>query len=160
MDIFFHFLHVVSVTVWVGGQLFLGLVLGPTVRRFLGPRERMPLSMAIALRFKRVGHGALGVLVLTGLWRVRYLFQTGLASFVDTAYGRVFLLKMALFVAMIVLGVVHDKVHGPALVALAERPDSPEYRAAARRMMAWARVNVLVALAVVFCGVVLRHLSF
>lgn len=160
MDVFFHFLHVVSVTVWVGGQLFLGLVLGPTIRQFLGPRERMPLSMAIALRFKRVGHVALGVLVLTGLWRVRYLFQTGLASFVDTTYGRVFLLKMVLFVAMVALGVVHDKVHGPSLAALAERPDSPEYRAAARRMMGWARFNVLVALAVVFCGVLLRHLSF
>jgi len=160
MDIFLHFLHVVSVTVWVGGQLFLGLVLGPTVRQFLGPRERMPLSMAIALRFKRVGHAALGVLVLTGLWRVRYLFQTGLGSFADTTYGRVFLLKMVLFVAMVALGVLHDKVHGPALANLADRPDSPEYRAAARRMMAWARFNVLVALSVVFCGVVLRHLSF
>ena len=159
MDIVLHFLHVTAAAVWVGGQLFLGLVLGPVLRRTLGPRERLPLSLAVALRFKRVSHGALGVLLLTGLWRVRHLFQASWDPWLSTPYGRVFILKMVLFALMLVLGLLHDRRWGPAVTALADQPDSPAFRDASRRMILWARLNILVTLSVLFCGVVLRHIS-
>jgi hypothetical protein len=58
------FLHVLSASVWVGGQIVLvGLL--PTVRG-LGPDA--PAKVARA--FNRVAWPAFGIAVLTGLWNV------------------------------------------------------------------------------------------
>lgn len=64
MDAFRLFLHVLSASIWVGGQLVLaGLV--PTVRRF---GEDAPRQVARA--FNRIAWPAYGVAVLTGLWNL------------------------------------------------------------------------------------------
>lgn len=160
MDIVIHFLHLTAAMTWVGGQLFLGLILGPTLRRALPPKERMPLSLAIALRFKRVSHGALGVLLLTGLWQVRYVFLSSVGSFAGTDYGRLFFLKMGALVVSLVLGVLHDKRWGPAMAQWSHSPVSPEFRTASRRMIFWARLNIVVTLAIVAFAAALRHTSF
>jgi putative copper resistance protein D len=160
MDIFIHFLHLTAAMIWVGGQLFLALVLAPTLRAQLSPPERMPLSLAIAKRFKRFSHGALGVLLLTGLWQVRYVFFSSVGSFSDTEYGRIFLLKMGLLFLALVLSVLHDKKWGPALMQKIGSPNSPEFKAATQRMIFWARVNIIVTLAIVACAAALRHTTF
>lgn len=64
MTAFRLFLHVLSASVWVGGQIVLvGLL--PTVRT-LGPDA--PAKVARA--FNRVAWPAFGIAVLTGLWNV------------------------------------------------------------------------------------------
>jgi putative copper export protein len=58
------FLHVLSATVWVGGQLTLaGLV--PSLRA-LGPDA----PRTVARRFNRIAWPAFGVLFVTGLWNL------------------------------------------------------------------------------------------
>jgi uncharacterized membrane protein len=47
-------LHVLGAIVWIGGMLFIALVLVPVVRR-LEPLERARLVQAIGLRFRTVG---------------------------------------------------------------------------------------------------------
>lgn len=160
MDILIHFLHLTSAMLWVGGQLFLALVLSPALRAKIPPAERMPLSLAIAKRFKRFSHGALGVLLLTGLWQVRYVFFSSAGSFSQTEYGRIFILKMGLLFSALVLSFLHDKKWGPALTAKSGSPNSPEFKAASQRMIFWARVNVIVTLAIVACAAALRHTTF
>lgn len=160
MAILMHFLHITAAMIWVGGQLFLALVLAPALRKKLLPQERMPLSLAIAQRFKRVSHGALGVLLLTGVWQVRYMFYSSVGSFSNTAYGRTFILKMGLLFLALVLSVLHDKKWGPALMQKSGSPDSPEFKAAAHRMIFWARVNIIVTLTIVACAAALRHTTF
>lgn len=160
MDILIHFFHLTAAMIWVGGQLFLALVLGPTLRKNIPTKERMPLSMAVARQFKKVSHGALGVLVLTGLWQVRYVFLASVGSFAGTDYGRIFVLKMGLLVLNLVLGILHDKRWGPAMAKAGETPDSPDFQTAARRMIFWARFNIVVTLGIVACAAALRHTTF
>ena len=58
------FLHVISASVWVGGQIVLvGLV--PTVRG-LGPEAPRRIGTA----FNRIAWPALGVAVITGMWNI------------------------------------------------------------------------------------------
>jgi putative copper export protein len=58
------FLHVLSATVWVGGQLTLAALV-PALR---GASPDAPRAAARA--FNRVAWWAYGVLILTGLWNV------------------------------------------------------------------------------------------
>lgn len=64
MNAFRLFVHVLSASVWVGGQIVLvGLV--PTVRE-LGPDA----PRRVARAFNRIAWPAYGVAVVTGLWNV------------------------------------------------------------------------------------------
>jgi uncharacterized membrane protein len=160
MDIFIHFLHIAAAMFWVGGHLFLAFILGPVARRQLPPPQRLPLTLAVAQRFKRFSHGALGVLLLSGLYHIRYVFLSSAGSFLGTSYGRLFTIKMGFLVLSLILSVLHDRKWGPALTKLSHAPDSPEFKTAARRMLFWARFNVVVTLALVACAAALRHISF
>ena len=160
MDIFIHFLHIASAMFWVGGQLFLALVLGPVARRQLAAPQRMPLTIAVAQRYKRLSHGALALLLFTGLYHVRYVFISSAESFLSTSYGRLLSIKMGLLALSLVLGVLHDRKWGPTLARLSDRPESPEFKSAATQMIFWARIHIAVTLTVVACAAGLRHISF
>jgi putative copper resistance protein D len=160
MDIVIHFLHLAAAMIWAGGQLFLALVLGPTLRKNLSPKDRMPLSLAIARQFKRISHAALGVLLLTGIWQVRYVFLASVGSFTHTPYGRLFVLKMGFLMLALVLGVLHDKRWGPAVAKASATPDSLEFKTAVRQMIFWARFNIVVTLGIVAFAAALRHTNF
>lgn len=160
MDIFVHFLHIIAAMFWAGGQLFLAVVLGPAARQQMGPKERMPLTLAVAKRFKRLSHVALGLLVITGLYHVRYVFIGSVGSFLETSYGRLFSIKMGLLVLSLVLGILHDRRWGRAMVRLSDQPQSPEFKSASSKMIFWARINIVVTLALVGCAAALRHISY
>jgi putative copper export protein len=134
-------LHVLTAIVWIGGMLFIALVLVPVVRR-LEPADRLRLVQATGLRFRRVGWIALSLLLLSGLlnlWLRPYLLGVLL-----------FHVKLGLVVLALALSVVHDFVLGP-------RAGAPGADPALRVRAAWvARANVLVVLAVVVLGLALR----
>lgn len=58
------FLHVLSATIWVGGQLVLGALV-PSLRRASADAPR-----AAAVAFGRIGWPAFAVLVATGVWNM------------------------------------------------------------------------------------------
>ncbi|CAN5416657.1 hypothetical protein BH10ACT3_BH10ACT3_21710 [soil metagenome] len=64
MTAFRLFLHVLSASIWVGGQLVL-MALVPAVRTF-GPEA----TRAVARAFNRIAWPAFAVAVVTGLWNV------------------------------------------------------------------------------------------
>lgn len=136
------FLHVVAAITWIGGMLFIALTLVPVVRRLDDPGLRTRLLHEAGLRFRRVGWGALGLLLATGLanlWFRPYLL--GVPRFQA---------KLGLVLLALGLSVAHDFVLGP-------RAGRPGADPALRVRASWvARVNVVVVLAVVLLGVALR----
>lgn len=64
MDTFRIFLHVLAASVWVGGQIVLGSLVGTL--RSLGPDA--PATVARA--FNRVAWPAYGIAVVTGIWNM------------------------------------------------------------------------------------------
>lgn len=134
-------LHVLAAIVWIGGMLFIALVLVPVLRR-LEPAERLRLVHATGLRFRTVGWIALSLLLLSGLlnlWLRPYLLGVPL-----------FHVKLGLVVLALALGVIHDFVLGP-------RAGAPGADPGLRVRASWvARANVLVVLAVVVLGLALR----
>ena len=67
---------------------------------------------------------------------------------------------MGFLVLTLVLGVLHDKRWGPALVRTSHTPDSLDFKTATRRMIFWARFNIAATLAVVACAAALRLTTF
>lgn len=156
MDLALHALHLLAGALWVGGMLFTGGILGPVLRRDVPPAARLPLVQTVGRRFSRAGGAALAILALTGLYRVRYLLFCSPRYLIGTSYGRLLSMKGALFLTMVGLSFWHDLSLGPALIRLADRPAAPEFKAAARRLAFWARVNVFLAVTIVVLAAALR----
>jgi uncharacterized membrane protein len=127
---------------WIGGMLFVALVLVPVTRRVSDPALRTRLVQEAGRRFRTVGWIALGLLAASGLgnlWFRPYLL--GVPRFQW---------KLGLVVLALVLSAVHDFALGP-------RAGRPGADPALRVRASWlARVNVLVVALVVLLGLALR----
>jgi uncharacterized membrane protein len=142
VSLLLRWIHVLAAATWIGGMLFIALVLVPVTRRLDDAALRTRLIRDTGRRFRTVGWIALGLLVLTGIGNL-WLHPIFLRS-------PRFHAKLALVLLALVLSVVHDFVLGPR----AGRPGAdPQLRVRASRI---ARVNVLVAVAIVALGLALR----
>ena len=103
-------LHLLAAGWWIGGLLALGLVAGT-----LGNR-----TVVILGRFSRIGYAAVAILIASGLMKGIVLVSS-LAAISSSAYGRVLLVKLALFGAMGLLALSNRLQITPALAAGADQ---------------------------------------
>jgi putative copper export protein len=103
-------LHVLAAAVWLGGMLFLALVVVP-VTRGLGmvPQQREALFQAVGQRFRIVGWASLAVLLVTGALNLWYRGVDPLSpALLASPFGRVLIAKLLAVVAMVGATVYHD----------------------------------------------------
>lgn len=143
MSLFFRWVHVLAAVTWLGGMLFIALVLVPVARRIEDSALRTELIGQAGRRFRSVAWVALGLLVASG----------GANLLVRPWYLQVptFHIKLALVGLALILSILHDFVLGPRVNRF-----PPEDSTARRRVSVLARVNVLVVLAIVLLGLALR----
>lgn len=153
-------LHIVAATLWLGGMLFLVLVLVPALKGLPDRQLAVLLIRETGRKFRTVGWVTLGVLVTTGTTNLlaRGIGWTMLTSeaFWKTPFAHVLAYKFVLVLVILVISATHDFMIGPqASEALRRNPTDP----AALRLKALAtwfgRLNLLLALIVVACGVML-----
>lgn len=135
-------IHLLSAITWLGGMLFIAVVLVPVLRRLPDPALRTRLVTETGVRFRAVGWVAVVLLVLTGL--------ANLWIRPELLGAPRFQAKAALVVLAILLSALHDFVLGP-------RAGLPGAAPRARLRASWvARLNVLVVLVIAALGLALR----
>ena len=107
------FLHLLGAAIWIGGLFFVGLV-AVTSRRALGPRERTDVFRVVGTGFLILGGLAAALLAVSGNTMVEDTFG-GWDGLGDSGAGDLVLWKTGLFVAVLVLAVVHGIVLGPRI---------------------------------------------
>jgi putative copper export protein len=156
------FFHLIAAIIWVGGMLFLPLVLVPVVRRE-EPRLRAALMSTVGYRFRKVGWIAIGALLVTGVWNLHNrdipwetILSTDLFS---GTWGHILAAKLGLVAVLLLLSVFHDFVIGPRSTRPAQQRDTAAAAQRAerwRRQASWiGRVNALLAVAIIFFAVAL-----
>jgi putative copper resistance protein D len=153
-------LHILAAVTYIGGMIFLALVLVPTIRK---PEYRdiaMDLVHRTGTRFRNVGWVCLGVLVLTG--GVNLAFHgIGLLDLLSgeafrSSFGHILGLKLLLVAVLLLMSIVHDFVIGPkATAAWRAAPGSPEAARRRRRAGRYGRTALVLSLLVVALGVML-----
>jgi putative copper resistance protein D len=97
-------LHLTAAGLWVGGLVPLGILLGCAVRP--GGGAFIPLARIAVPHFSQMGYVAVALVALTGT--VNSLFMVGsFDALTATPYGRLLLVKIALFTAMVGLALVN-----------------------------------------------------
>jgi putative copper resistance protein D len=104
-------LHLVAAAAWAGTLLPLALLLSGA----RGEAASVAIARVATLRFSNFGIASVGTILVTGVINTWYLVG-GIAALTDTDYGRLLLIKVALFVAMIAIATVNRVRLTPRLV--------------------------------------------
>jgi uncharacterized membrane protein len=115
-------LHLLAAATWLGGLLFISMVLLPVVRKRLPPEIRAEVISALGLRFQPIAWTALILLVLTGFRHAAIVFggfPELFQAFSTTAYGQLLQAKLLLVFVIIALQLIHDLLLGPQVRRLA-----------------------------------------
>lgn len=150
-------LHLLAAVVWLGGSLFLVVVLHPALRRNAEPAAYLPLVRQVARRFRPWGLGSLAVLLVTG---VALLVGTWGWRIPGAPYGTMLLVKLGLVLLLLVLTVAHDFWLGPRLGRLAQASGTSEeerYRLQ-RRVRDLGRATTILGLLIVLAAAALASL--
>ncbi|MEW6470463.1 MAG: copper resistance protein CopD [Bacteroidota bacterium] len=148
------FLHILAAAVWVGGMIFLVLVLIPAIRK--NP-EKALLLHTIGLKFRTVGWVILSILLVTGLYNMHFRQVAFTWQGLTESYaGRMAGYKLLIFTVTVLISAIHDFYIGTTATRLwmdkADIQKTNRFRFWAR----WAgRINVLLALMAVGIGVAL-----
>lgn len=148
-------LHVLAAIAWIGGMIFISLVLAPALRK-LPQNTRSEWFQPIGAAAKAVGWIAVLILLTTGALNVLHLH---LQIQWNTFIGRLLIMKLTLVTVIVILSVLHDFVLGPLATA---RPQAPAAQIPSpfflRKLVPWlARINLLLALVVVYLAVLIAR---
>lgn len=164
MNVLVVWIHLLAAITWIGGMLFISMVVVPVSRR-LPPPGGVQLLREVGRYFRWVAWPAIILLVGTGIlnaWQDGYLAALFQGTLLERVGGRFLAAKVLLVLLMVLLSFLHDFVLGPQAAArelAARRSDPPgasllARAARLRKATSWlARLNALLALMVVLLGV-------
>ena len=149
------FLHVVFTAFWIGGMLFLPLVLLPGIRN---SSERTFLIHKTGIKFRFYGWIALIGLLVTGTYNMHIKGMPFNWEFLtENSYGRILGIKLLAFTVMILIGGIHDFYIGNKAIKQMSQNDNGKLKLIAR----WSgRINLLLALTIALLGVALSRGGF
>jgi putative copper resistance protein D len=153
-------LHILAAIVWIGGMAFFALVIVPVTRREEFRSSAPALIQRTGIRFRSLGWFCIALLALTGIVNLAYQ-GTGWENIWSGALwhgalGTVLVFKLALFLIIVVLSLLHDFIIGPrATAAGLDNPASPQAMRYSRYARWMGRLNLLLALSAVALGIML-----
>jgi len=112
-------LHIVAAVAWIGGMLFLSLVLAPLLRKADDPSSFKLLFGAAARRFRFVVRLAIVVLIGTG---PLLLEARGLSVMEPSSWPVVLWVKLTLIGLLLLFTLLHDLLLGPRILRISSQP--------------------------------------
>lgn len=154
LDTIVNFFHSLATVLWIGGMLFMKLVLLPA-QAAIDPPQRGRLMGAAAARFTMVAWTSVVVLLVTGLLKT----PAGRLMDFDSRFGTALAIKHLLIAAMIVIGLVISLGVVPKLKSLAPAPGqapSAGFVQAQGRLDLLSAINTVLGLLVLLAVAVMR----
>ena len=103
-------IHLISASIWVGGSIFLGVVLAPLLKKMsLSIEERLELMIKVGRRFNKIALPSLIILIGTGIYNSHLVLQSPEILF-SSSYGAFLITKIVLVIALIVTFAVHIRL--------------------------------------------------
>jgi len=146
------FIHIICAAVWIGGMLFLPLVLLPSIKNH---PDRITLLYKTGVKFRLVGWICLLILAFTGVLNLYFRGVPLTWNFLTHSnYGHLLDIKVLLFTIMLIIGGIHDFYIGNKSIDEMKNTSNGNFR----KLAQWSgRLNLLLALAIAFIGIVLSR---
>lgn len=106
--------HLLAAAAWLGGLAPLVLLFAWTI----GNPSGLDAARQATRRFSVLGIAAVGTLLVTGIVNSWFLVGS-IPGLIGTTYGRLLLIKLGLFLAMVAIAAINRQHHTPRLLAAA-----------------------------------------
>ncbi|MGI0012607.1 MAG: CopD family protein [Nitrososphaera sp.] len=102
--------HLLCASIWVGGSIFIGIVLVPVLKSYTKTVEELvTLMVKIGRRFNKITVPAFAILIASGLFNSRAFFGDP-GALVETTYGVLLLTKIILVIGTVGTYIVHVRI--------------------------------------------------
>lgn len=150
-------IHLVSAAVWVGGSLFLGVVLAPILKKMSMPlEERLQIMIKVGRRFNRIAVPSLIILIATGLYTSFPLLSTP-GILLSTSYGSYLVIKILLVIALIIAFAVHVRIIRKDVEEkiMSKQMSEEQIQKLRKKIIILGEVTVVISVAILFLAAVL-----
>lgn len=146
------FIHIISALFWVGGMLFLTIVVVPFLHSIPDPQEKSKIYQVVGKKYRFWGWVAIIALLVSGPVLLATLYGLPMSALADpgfsaSGFGKAVHIKLALVGIIVVSSLLHDFWLGP------KARTSPS-------LSRWARIfgrsNLIIALLIVLFAVFIR----
>jgi uncharacterized membrane protein len=147
-------LHLLSAIVWLGGVLFVKIILEPSLGQ-LDPAEAGKLQAIVARKFKFVSWTAILLLIVTGHLKT----PRGMMFNFSSAFGQILAIKHILILGVLLVGAFIGMAVFPKLKRAAPTPGSSpseEFKNASKQMKQLSLLNALLGIGIVVAAALLR----
>jgi copper resistance protein D len=158
-DVLVIWVHLICASIWVGGSLFLGMVLAPMLGTIAkSPEDRLTLMLRIGRRFNRFALPSFAILIVTGIYNSRVLLLQPNAL-IETNYGIILLIKVLFVIVTLIIYLVHIRSISIETENRIREGDSSnlQIQAIRARIIFLGRVVVGLSLIILFLGALLNN---
>jgi copper resistance protein D len=157
-DVLVFWVHLTCASIWVGGSLFLGIVLAPMLGTIAdSPADRLALMLRIGRRFNRIALPSFIILIITGIYNSRaFILQPN--ALIDSEYGIILLIKIVFVIVTLIIYVIHIRSIDIETENRIRNGDANSYIQPIRsRIILLGRVIVGLSLIILFLGALLNN---
>ena len=102
--------HLVAASIWVGGSIFIGIVLAPLLKTISDSVEgRLSIMIRVGRKFNTIGVPSLIILIITGIYNSVGLIAKP-SLILSTNYGIILLIKVILVIMLLVVFAIHVRL--------------------------------------------------
>ncbi|HYL66327.1 MAG TPA: CopD family protein [Nitrosopumilaceae archaeon] len=158
LDAILMWAHLVSASIWVGGSIFIGIVLAPLLKTISeSVEERVAIMIRVGRKFNKIAIPSLAILIATGLYsssnilsRPEFLFSTN--------YGIILVIKIILVISLLVMFAIHVRIIRTEIEKKIESKEMlPEIVQKLRsKIISLGRIMVIVSIAILLMAALLH----
>ena len=140
-------IHLVTASIWLGGSVFIGLVIAPILKETFGSQERLQIMIKIGKKYNKLALPSLIILIITGIYKA-HLFLAAPGSLLTTNYGYFLLIKIIFVILLILSFVVHVKIINNDLVI--SKQDEKQIQKLRKRIIFLGKLILLISVLIFF----------
>lgn len=102
--------HLVSASIWVGGSIFIGIVLAPLLKTISeSVEERVAIMIRVGRKFNKIAIPSLAILIVTGIYNSSNILSRP-QFLLSTNYGIILAIKIILVIFLLAMFIIHVRM--------------------------------------------------
>ena len=150
--------HLVAASIWVGGSIFIGIVLAPLLKTLSDTVEgRLSIMIRVGRKFNKIAIPSLLILIVTGIYNSsNFLARPSLI--LSTTYGQILVIKVILVIILLVTFAIHVRL---IRVGIEQKIESKQFseelvQKLRSKIIALGRITVIVSIAILLMAALLH----